>query len=927
MSLAISNASPKPSARRARGDVDPWRTQARAFCAALEGPLLALYTAGLGGAAAAAARWSEADRALAFQRALALAARVMVRALAESRGLVEPVASPTFGAAATWPVGLATEPADAWLFGPLAAAGSSGGAPPHEADAVATALRDLVRGVPVGFVAVAFESFMARVPRPAPGVGWALGTTRDRREGGVYFTPRPVARFLTERALRPRLDTCRTPADVYALRVVDPAMGGGAFLLEALALLVVRAVDLGETPARARRAVAEACLHGVDVDPRAVTLTRAAVWLDAADPTLPPRALATHLQVGDALFGPAPGEAASAKDALTQFVGRVGSADPAFSWELAFPAVFPAAARAEAGFDVVLGNPPWGKIKAELKEFYTYLDERGRDLQGAALHARVGSHPDVQAEWQLFRAARRRYAARLKAGGGFAAQRTRLPGGRTGGDEDLYKYFLERAFTLLRPGGRGGFVVPAAFYQSEGATGLRRLYFGGAAVDDLLVFENREKHFPIHGMFKYTLLVWERGGAPGVRRARFGLTRLAGLPALLRPAGDEPSFAWTTLTHTGGARLILPEVRNRREQALFEALHTRFVPLGDRATTWNVDFVRELDMTKDHGKFREAAELVRGGAETADGTVWIAGGQRYLPLYEGRLVHQFDHAAKGYTGGDGRRARWEPLPMGTKSVRAHYWVNEDEIGPRAAHVARIRVGFCDITGHANERTALAARIPAGFPCGNKVPTCAFDRADDRLPLLWLAIANSFVVDWLLRRRVSTTLNFFHWKMVPFPRLDPASAEGRALWVAAARLSAIDPASTAASTDVLVAHGEAPATLLDAPARARLRARLDVAVADLYGVDAPALELILADFPLLDRRQPALAGERRSTLTGDLLRATWLDLHGGDASALHARVSAAEARGAVAYVPSEQVGRGERLRADQNPVNPRGRPTP
>ena len=68
---------------------------------------------------------------------------------------------------------------------------------------------------------------------------------------------------------------------------------------------------------------------------------------------------------------------------------------------------------------------------------------------------------------------------------------------------------------------------------------------------------------------------------------------------------------------------------------------------------------------------------------------------------------------------------------------------------------------------------LAALIPSHAVCGNKVPTCRFDPADHGLDLLWLAIANSFVVDWCVRRRVGTSLNFFVWEQIPVSATGPS----------------------------------------------------------------------------------------------------------------------------------------------------------
>jgi hypothetical protein len=280
-----------------------------------------------------------------------------------------------------------------------------------------------------------------------------------------------------------------------------------------------------------------------------------------------------------------------------------------------------------------------------------------------------------------------------------------------------------------------------------------------------------------------------------------------------------------------------------------------------------------------------------------------------LPLYEGRLVHQFDAAAKRYLGGEGRMARWEPLPFDEKVIQPHFFVDASDPKVQERWPRRARAGFCDVTGHANERTVLAALLPADAICGNKVPTCRFLPEDPSLDLLWLALVNSFVVDWCMRRRIGTSLNFFLWDQMPIPRLDPSSS-------AAAELIALSKDLSRLPGDP---HFPSPEE------RASRRAMIDAAVADLYGLEVDECAWLLQDFPLLDRGQPVWSssgrGSRRarSTITRDtalltLARRRGLDdLDLRDVSCLEAsaeptscaeRVSLAEAAGAVAYVPSE-----------------------
>jgi hypothetical protein len=196
-----------------------------------------------------------------------------------------------------------------------------------------------------------------------------------------------------------------------------------------------------------------------------------------------------------------------------------------------------------------------------------------------------------------------------------------------------------------------------------------------------------------------------------------------------------------------------------------------------------------------------------------------------------------------------------------------------------------------VTGQTNERSMLAALVPPGVVCGNKVPTVLLPECVGHADALHtaLAVLNSFAFDWLLRRVVTTSVNFFVLRGLPFPALDPSSLPARRL------------ASLARTADL---------TRLDVDLWevARARAEIDARVAKCFGLELRDLTVILEDFPLLDRSQPPLPGESRSTVTRDyaLLVASELLSNVGkiNTEQLQNRVEEARSAGAVPFIPSE-----------------------
>jgi len=178
---------------------------------------------------------------------------------------------------------------------------------------------------------------------------------RGRKPTGSYYTPPAIAAQICESALLAHLERTRQP--VLELRVLDPAVGAGAFLIQACRVLAERLSKerAGElSPSQACAEVAAACLYGVDVNPLSVAVTELCLWLLVGDAQSEPARFSKQLRHGDALIGGDldPGLRESGQRARLADLAAQGHAAHALDWCSAFPEV-------ERGFDVVLGNPPW----------------------------------------------------------------------------------------------------------------------------------------------------------------------------------------------------------------------------------------------------------------------------------------------------------------------------------------------------------------------------------------------------------------------------------------------------------------------------------------------------------------------------------------------------------------------------------------
>lgn len=497
---------------------------------------------------------------------------------------------------------------------------------------------------------------------------------------------------------------------------------------------------------------------------------------------------------------------------------------------------------APTGAALIIGNPPWEKLKVSRHELATDL--------GHVRHYGQGYKDEIDLTHS--RADLLSYIEQVATG-------TRLQGK---GEHDLYKLFLELGLALADEDGILALILPAGLIRSQGTETLRRELDRAARELSISVVENRARHFAIDTRFKFLTLVARVGGENHLPINLKVADRTGELPA------EPVSIARAELRAVRND-LSIPEVKTAGEWDLFARLAKDSIAIGDPAGPWRPTYRREVDMTLEKKKFKR----------TPDG--------ESLPLLEGRHVSQYRWRAKTYQSGEGRAAIWRPETTGKATLKPQWFIHPHSIHSASAErAARSRIGFCDITGQTNERSLLVARVPAGVSCGNKVPTLAFaDGSADREDL-FLALTNSLVVDWMMRRLVTTTVNFFLLDSLPLPKIDESSAIGREL-VALAR-------------SVSAAEGDPEVNVWDIGQR---RARIDALVASAWSLSLDDMEIVLRDFPLLDRGQPTLSDEDKSTITRDSVLAEMANLHGVQHMSTR-RLKYGQEQGAMPYIPAE-----------------------
>ena len=623
-------------------------------------------------------------------------------------------------------------------------------------------------------------------------------TSSSRKECGMFFSNKELVRYIIRSILSPNVKLSEKT-------FVDPSMGAGVFLFE-LVEQISNKQDININD------FIENNIYGVDKNPYVIDLFKISLWIKY--PSVDLAKISRHFVCFDSILAPVNG--------------------PEESWETHFPEVF----GNNNGFDYIVGNPPWGRLKANIRDYNLYYNTLAVDYQGKRMKDAL-SNQGAGNDWLLYKNEVSKYSYALKNSGNYENQDYEVNGTTTGGDADLYKYFLEQSFNILNKGGMIGYIIPASFYMTEGATGLRHLFLENGIIYGLYGFENKKHIFPIHPSYKFLIMLYKKTGKRGrITKARFDLID----PTCLEENEKGVSYKISDLSMCSGDYWTIPECHSQSELDLLIKIYS-VKPIQKLP---EIVFRRELDMTLDSDIFVLDEEKKRG--------------RKYYPLYEGRMVTQYNSYSKEYVSGNGRTAIWKKVKTTyARNIKAHYYIDKADIYKRNIFTG-YRAAYCDVTGQKNVRTVLATLIPKDTVCGNKVPTIEFANKDIRSALLWIGLANSFVVDWIIRRKMSITLNFFHWRQIPFPWLDLDSDMAIKICAASARI--ITKKNGIDLSGELEGKTKKQYFEYEHSTEEELRSIVDIAVADYFSLDIYELALILYDFCALDQGVKGITGDLR-----------------------------------------------------------------
>ena len=490
-------------------------------------------------------------------------------------------------------------------------------------------------------------------------------------------------------------------------------------------------------------------------------------------------------------------------------------------WPLAFPQVF-----ANGGFDCVLGNPPWDMLQLDPQEFFSnsapeIANAKHMSARDGLISQLETGQPRLHAEYQS--AVRRTESAQL-----FVHASGRFPTSGFG-RLNLAYLFTELFLELKAAGGRAGLVVPTGIATDAFTQHLFNRISNGHLVS-LLDLENRDAIFPsVHRSYKFCLLTL---GASSAAEFVFFAANVDELADRRRRFSLSPEDFGLINPNTR----TCPVFRSNADAELTKKIY-RNVPVlwrdGDdelnEQNDWGVQFMLMFMMNTDSNLFSDSPE------------------QDLLPLYEAKLIHQFDHRWATYIpAGDTRELQAAEKISPSLIANPRYWIARSEVETRLRERKWLRnwlIVYRGITNATNERTVIASVIPR-VGAGNSSPVLipSNDIEPRRIAALLGGLC-SIASDFVARQKIGgVNLNVF--LIQQFCALAPSSyTENDLAFIVPRVLELTYTAHDLAGWAKDLGY-EGPPFRFDPERRALLRAELDAYYARLYGLDRDELRYIL-----------------------------------------------------------------------------------
>ncbi|WP_199291251.1 DNA methyltransferase [Sphaerospermopsis sp. FACHB-1094] len=477
---------------------------------------------------------------------------------------------------------------------------------------------------------------------------------------------------------------------------------------------------------------------------------------------------------------------------------------------------------ARGGFDIILGNPPWEVFQTDEKEFFQQFDNL---IQKKKLDIKTWTKQfnkfmedeEMRQAWLNYCSSYPHVSAYFKNAEQYCNQKSLVDGKSVARKINLYALFVEQCVNLLSANGECGLVIPSGIYTDLGTKQLREMLFLQTNITGLFCFENKKGIFEgVHKSFKFVILTFENGKQTLSFPAKFMRHDVGELNSF--PDDDCINMSVDLIKRLSPDSISIMEFKTDLDIVIAEKM-SRFPLLGEEIQDkWNLKLTQEFNMTTDSYLFKTEP------------------GKGRLPLYEGKMIHQFNH----------------------KFAEPRYWIDEVEgrkavLGKNGIDKGQVldyqcyRLGFRDVARNTDIRTMIATVVHKNLFCGN---TLIVSKKNDNFKNLLVisSFLNSFICDFVIRQRVTAHCNMFYVYQTPVPRLTEKDEYFQEIVERAAKLIC-----TTAEYDELakeVGLGSHKNGITEERERGKIRAELDGIIAHLYGLTESEFSHILSTFPIV-----------------------------------------------------------------------------
>lgn len=326
-------------------------------------------------------------------------------------------------------------------------------------------------------------------------------------------------------------------------------------------------------------------------------------------------------------------------------VGKLAEQHNFFHWHLAYADVMQ-----NGGFDVVLGNPPWEVSQLSEEEYFAVRAPSIASLSGAerkqAISRLVENNPLL---WKQYQLERRGYEARNT----FCRSSKRYPL-TTDVKLNSYALFAETFLQLLSPNGQAGLIVPTGIATDNSTRAFFEELASSKRLVSLYDFENRDKVFPgIDSRLKLCLLTLS-GTWREIEQAEFAFFLLR--TEQLRDSERRFHMSVEDFSLFKPNTRTCPIFRSSKDMEIALKMYRRAGVFWKDArggepevNSWGVKFLQMVNMTK-HSRFFRTREELEGEYWQLHGNVFVRGEERYLPIYESKIFHQYNHRFATFAG-------------------------------------------------------------------------------------------------------------------------------------------------------------------------------------------------------------------------------------------------------------------------------------